>query len=179
MSDEAQGGWANRERWSCDACMEWRLPANVAVSCRQFKSERGLKTHIHMVHELMVASMSSTSGRITCRACGASFGSAQKLEAHERRAHLLLVDNASHGDGSSADERSALTREHHKRQRASVCEQCGCEFDTEQKLVEHFGWHVPRQEQHACTQCCRSFPGARALQQHLAMSACSKVDDRA
>jgi hypothetical protein len=138
-------------------------------TCRQFKSEQGLRTHVHMVHELSAATMKEGVGaRVTCAACGTSFRNAQLLEDHDRRAHRpeVVVPDEFRWVGAGEEAAAAAAAE------GAVCGICGCVFVSESEVQAHYEWLRPTEKQAVCNSCGKVCAGLRALQQHQSMSTC-------
>lgn len=81
------------------------VPTNCMLVRRTFKCDRGLKTHVHMVHSLAVVAVTSRRQRVSCTACGSTFRDQGKLDAHLLRAHGGLP-------AATQDERNGAMGEH-------------------------------------------------------------------
>lgn len=139
--------------------------------CRCFKTEQGLRTHVHMVHELAVAVVNGEKHAAPCAACGASFRTAAQLEAHRKRAHALeasACDTFCWQGAEASVTASAETPEF-------VCRLCGCVFSSAADEHAHYAWLQPVEVQEACEHCGKVCTGRRGLQQHLSMTACGSA----
>ena len=120
-----------------------------------------------MVHELGVVQVKSESKRYSCKACGATFNSAEKLQAHSARAHAPQPTNMDTFRWVGPDAAGPAAGD------GIVCDACGCVFDSPGELQVHLQWLAPQDRSLCCPGCHQVLADARALEQHQRVSGCS------
>jgi hypothetical protein len=154
----------------------------VCQECdKSFKSAQGLKTHVHMVHELQAAGPTAPAAApLQCEFCDRTFKNEDAQQQHRLAKHgkdqLIkpdwyvtteqMVTQQEQPDSTLLYEKvggsSGATQATPK-----ACSICRLEFATTEEFDRHWTKLQPKQvEEFLCTNCERSFGEERALRQH-------------
>lgn len=170
---------------------------------RSFKTAQGLKTHVHMVHELGQNSASTTAAPVLlpCGVCDRTFKNADAQRQHRIAKHgadpLIQPDwyqKQQAQDASSvisdtpaldtaaptsvANSSSADAREQ-PQETTRTCSICHLAFRSQSALDSHWQDLRPKAvEWRNCSRCGRAFDEERALRQHqnFCIASSSKAD---
>ncbi|KAG6614336.1 Zn-finger protein, partial [Phytophthora cinnamomi] len=168
---------------------ESELPLEFACTqCeRSFKSAQGLRTHVHMVHELEAGAPKKTL--LPCEFCDRTFKKEDARRQHQLAKHgkdpLIKPDwyekqqaatseaattaeaaqeSAATSTSSTTTEATAISTTSAEPQTCSICQ---LSFPTAQDLDSHWQKLQPRAAaKRKCATCSREFDEERALRQH-------------
>ncbi|KAG3111880.1 hypothetical protein PI124_g8276 [Phytophthora idaei] len=159
---------------------ESELPLGFACTqCeRSFKSAQGLRTHVHMVHEL--ESGATKKVQLPCEFCDRTFKKEDARRQHQLAKHgkdpLIKPDwyenqqtatttEASGSNDTSAPAAAAPSTTAHSEPKS--CSICHLSFTSTEDFDAHWQKLQPRAAaKRKCTTCSREFDEERALRQH-------------
>lgn len=148
---------------------------------KSFKSVQGLKTHVHMVHELQAAGPTNPDAApLRCEFCDRTFKNEDAQRQHRVAKHgkdqLIKPDwYITKEQMKTHQERSASMSSNEKagesngagQATSKMCSICRLEFATTEEFDRHWTNLQPKQiEELLCPNCERSFGEERALRQH-------------
>ncbi|EGZ06428.1 hypothetical protein PHYSODRAFT_532154 [Phytophthora sojae] len=149
---------------------ESELPLEFACTqCeRSFKSAQGLRTHVHMVHELEGGA--SKKLLLPCEFCDRTFKKEDARRQHQLAKHgkdpLIKPDWYEKQQAAASDAPSATT-EAPATAEPQTCSICQLSFATAQEFDAHWQKLQPRSAaKRKCATCSREFDEERALRQH-------------
>jgi transcription elongation factor Elf1 len=131
---------------------------HVCEECGKcFNTAQGVRTHIHMMHELK--GHAPVERRSACPRCGKQCAGPEALEQHILHAHTGRYTHVRRGRALDAPQ--ALHAVH--------CGICGLGFECAAELDVHMSGFAPADmttAERICEKCARVFQGQRALLQH-------------
>ncbi|TMW55377.1 hypothetical protein Poli38472_013268 [Pythium oligandrum] len=141
---------------------------NCETCVKSFKTAQGLRTHMHMVHELGQGMPSSSNGRYPCDMCDRTFKNEDARRQHQTSKHgkdpQIRPDWFKGDDNDVPSANDQLT-----------CEICGFSFADQAAFDEHWSQLQPKAALRlACHGCKKVFDEERALRQH--QNFCRKLE---
>ncbi|TYZ65805.1 hypothetical protein PybrP1_012531 [[Pythium] brassicae (nom. inval.)] len=150
---------------------------------KSFKTAQGLKTHVHMVHELSGGAAQAAPVLLPCGLCDRTFKNADAQQQHRLAKHgsdpLIRPDwyKKQHEPQSAASDEPTTTAEAAAVATVAAqsepplllltCSICDLTYPTQAAFDEHWQELRPNEAaQRTCTRCGRSFDEERALRQH-------------
>ncbi|DBA02234.1 TPA: hypothetical protein N0F65_007644 [Lagenidium giganteum] len=156
--------------------------ATNAFGCTQcdrtFKTQQGVKTHVHMVHKLGVAgAATAVTVALPCAHCDRVFQAEDARQQHQIAKHGK--DQLIQPDWFSKQQETAIARDTAEPSKAFRCEICRLEYPTQDDLQQHWQALQPNAVfSKKCDRCQRQFDEERALRQHMNYCAAKNEDNK-
>ncbi|GAB9475623.1 Zn-finger protein [Globisporangium polare] len=181
----------SRKRKAQDMATQQQQPLEFACDAceKSFKTTQGLKTHVHMVHELGQGSSTSVKSpaALPCGFCERTFKNEDAQRQHRLAKHgedqLIHPDwyqkqQATGGEAASVTVPSS-EKAGQQQQQQLTCSICQLTYPTQSAFDAH--WQDLRPKEvvlRNCTHCGRAFDEERALRQHQNFCKAQVPDDK-